>query len=113
MSYFRQLLIDSRRKKMAPRSCVICESMVEGKVMERHMANHNMEGVKLSNDMKEAIKTRCLICREIFIVNKMRVHVKVKHCITITEYKEKHLEGAPYKLEERIFHRYQSDNLKR
>ena len=90
---------------MIAKSCVICESMVEGKVMESHMAKHNMEGVRMSNDMKEAIKTRCLICQEIFIVNKMRVHVKVKHQITITEYKEKQLEGAPYKLEERVFHR--------
>ena len=72
------------------------------------MASHNMEGVRLSNDMKEAIKTRCLICEKIFIVNKMRVHVKVKHQITITEYKEKQLLGAPYKLEEKVFHRYQS-----
>ena len=91
---------------MVPKNCVICETQVDGKVMERHMGKRNMEGIKLSNDMKEAIKTRCLICKETFIVNKMRVHVKAKHQITITEYKEKQLMGAPYKLVERVFHRY-------
>ena len=106
MSYFPQLHFDSQRGKMVPKNCVICETQVDGKVMERHMGKHNMEGIKLSNDMKEAIKTRCLICKETFIVNKMRVHVKAKHQITITEYKEKQLMGAPYKLVERVFHRY-------
>ena len=90
---------------MAPKSCVICESMVEGKVMERHMANHNMDEIKLSNDMRDAIKTRCLLCQEVFLVNSMRSHVKQKHLIIITEYKEKQLKGAPYKLEERVLHR--------
>ena len=80
--------------------------MVEGKVMEIHMAKHSMEEVKLSNDMREAIKTRCLLCQEVFLVNNMRSHVKQKHQIIITEYKEKQLKGAPYKLEERVLHRF-------
>ena len=105
MSYFPQLHFDSQRRKMAPRSCVICETQVEWKVMERHLAKHNMEEVKLSNDMKDAIKTRCLLCQEVFLVNNMRSHVKQKHQIIITEYKEKQLKGAPYKLEERVLHR--------
>ena len=79
--------------------------MVEGKVMESHMADHNMEEVRISNDMREAIKTRCLLCQEVFTVNSMRNHVKHRHQIIITEYKEKHLKGAPYKLEERVYHR--------
>ena len=79
--------------------------MVEGRVMESHMDDHNMEEVKLSNDMREAIKTRCLLCQEVFTVNSMRSHVKQKHQIIITEYKERQLKGAPYKLQERVYHR--------
>ena len=90
---------------MVSRSCVMCDKMVEGKLMEQHMTEHNMEGVKFSNDMREAVKTRCLLCNEIFLVTNMRSHVKQKHGMIITEYKEKHLKGAPYKLVERVLHR--------
>ena len=90
---------------MVSRSCVMCDKMVEGKLMEQHMTEHNMEGFKFSNDMREAVKTRCLLCNEIFLVTNMRSHVKQKHGMIITEYKEKHLKGAPYKLEERVLHR--------
>ena len=55
---------------MVSRSCVICDKMVEVKLMEQHMTEHNMEGVKFSNDMREAVKTRCLLCNEIFLVTK-------------------------------------------
>ena len=89
------------------RVCLLCDVSFEVRAFEKHMENHkeDLERVKFSNDMREAIKTRCLLCDTIIIVNRMRSHVK-KHGITITEYKRDKLKGHSYQLLEKIFHRF-------
>merc|ERR1712129_358855 len=48
------------------------------------------EGMRFSNDMKDAVKTVCQICKNDFSFQNMRLHTKVAHNLGITEYKMQH-----------------------
>jgi len=56
---------------------------------EYHVLNPlNMENIKISNDMRDACKTTCLICGTVLFVNALRGHTRAKHDINITAYKQ-------------------------
>ena len=48
------------------------------------------EGMRFSNDMKDAVKTVCQICKNDFSFQNMRLHTKAAHNLGITEYKMQH-----------------------
>ena len=43
-----------------------------------------------SNNMKNAVKTKCKLCKNDVTLSAMRCHTKKTHSMTITEYKEKY-----------------------
>ena len=48
-----------------------------------------METVLVSNNMADCIKTVCKLCDNVYPVVRMRTHVRVKHDVTIGDYKQR------------------------
>ena len=80
-------------------------------MIEHQKSQHEDEikRLKESNNTKDYVKTNCKECNETCTINKMRVHTKQKHRMTISEYKEKHKrnenEKQFYDLIEIVLHR--------
>jgi len=62
------------------------------------------EGVRFSNDMKDAVKTVCQICKNAVLFQKMRLHSKAVHSLGITEYKMQY-GGLDESLAEVVYHK--------
>jgi len=64
----------------------------------------NESGVKFSNSMKDAVRTRCMICRNSTPLTSLRTHTKKIHKVSIADYRLKY--GDPKtKLIEKIYHK--------
>ena len=85
------------KKRGYCRSCVVCDEMVDvGKTMEKHLtAKHSeqLKSIPMSNDMGECVRTKCVICDKIFVIQRMRAHVKAAHGITMVDYRRDNLAG--------------------
>jgi len=91
--------------------CFICNDKFiyeNDQSVENHNLLHKEElaGVKLSNSMKDAVKTICNICKTPQAVSRMREHTKKAHNVHITEYKLQYniANDRNYELVERVFH---------
>ena len=91
---------------MSGKACVVCEDLVEPRALEKHMASHEAQllTMRFSNNMRDAVKTKCVVCEKVAFVVNMRMHVK-KHQMTITEYKSQKLDKKGYTLVERVMHK--------
>ena len=85
------------KKRGIGRPCVVCDEILEaGKVMEKHMSAKHSEELKsipVSNDMAESVRTKCVLCEKIFVIPRMRAHVKAAHGITVVDYRRDYLAG--------------------
>ena len=85
------------KKRGIGRPCVVCDEILEaGKVMEKHMSAQHSEELKsipVSNDMAESVRTKCVLCEKIFVIPRMRAHVKAAHGITVVDYRRDYLAG--------------------
>ena len=86
--------------------CYFCDSQINKSVFAKHQEGHAevLATVRFSNDMKQAVRSKCKICGSIEKINNMRMHTKSKHGMVITEYKEK-FNQHHYDLVEKILHR--------
>ena len=87
----------TQKRRGSCRPCVVCDQMVDvGKVMEKHLAAKHKEqlmSIQMSNDMADCVRTKCLICEKIFVIQRMRAHVKSAHGITMVDYRRDNLAG--------------------
>jgi len=80
---------------------------------EESVAMHNLqhkeelEGIKFSNNMKDAVKTICKLCNVQQAMSRMREHTKKAHNVHVSEYKARYniISDRGYEMVERIFHR--------
>ena len=93
----------TQKRRGSCRPCVVCDQMVGvGKVMEKHLAAKHKEqlmSIPMSNDMADCVRTKCLICEKIFVIQRMRAHVKSAHGITMVDYRRDNLTGGYCDLE--------------
>merc|ERR1719228_2182578 len=71
--------------------CYICRGQSLEKSMIQHQTSHQEEikQIKLSNDMKDVVLSKCRVCEKAFNLTRMRSHTKTMHNMKITEYKER------------------------
>ena len=85
--------------------CYFCDEHINKKIFVEHQAKHADENhmVRFSNDMRDAVKSKCKICGMIVRVTAMRGHTKGAHEMVISEYKKKFNQHF-YDLVEKILH---------
>ena len=92
--------------------CYLCDikfKLENENSVENHNIQHQeeLEGIKFSNNMKDAVKTICKLCMCPMPMSRMREHTKRVHNVHISEYKAKYdiASDRGYEIVERIFHR--------
>ena len=77
-------------------TCFICNVKVKiehGASLENHYSLHRdeLERTRISNNMKDVVRTRCLMCEEDnpVVLSRLRMHTKTAHGVPLSEYKQK------------------------
>ena len=87
------------------RVCSICDEKLSTGSYDKHMKTHDMKSIKISNDMRDACRTMCMICDKPFILTRMRSHTKEKHSITVSEYRKQFNLPGRFEIIEKVFHK--------
>lgn len=76
-------------------TCFICNQKVQIEheaSMENHFSLHRdeLERIRVSNNMKDVVRTLCLMCEEDnpVVLSRLRMHTKTAHGIPLSEYKK-------------------------
>ena len=59
------------------------------------------EGRRFSNDLEEAVRSKCNICEKRFLLSELRAHTKSEHLLSFSDYKKFY----GLELEENVYHR--------
>ena len=77
-------------------TCFICNVKVKiepGASLENHYSLHRdeLERTRISNNMKDVVRTLCLMCEEDnpVVLSRLRMHTKTAHGVPLSEYKKK------------------------
>ena len=95
-------------------TCFFCYQKIPIQDGEDSMMNHyhmdhvdEMETVRVSNTMKDCVRTICKLCDHAYPLSRLRMHVREKHSVTISEYKQKYgiASDKDYDLVEKVLHK--------
>ena len=94
--YNLDVISDTMGVNCGQETCFICNVKVKIEheaSLENHYSLHRdeLERIRISNNMKDVVRTRCLMCEEDnpVVLSRLRMHTKTAHGVPLSEYKKK------------------------